>query len=491
MKSSPIQKYPDGVDVLVCKILIWEPGDINTIEVADPVESRCITLTECESIEIEESYKKLIGTATVKLPKGTVIRRTITADQIEKDGATTVYTERLADGAIIERRANMQVAKPEDFAVGQRIRIYLGYYRDDGTVYASASDKRRAMELQAFGATQTNLAIPDFDGYIVKCSASTPIEIRCENLASALKRKNCRDIITGNNATVNDFLQSGGKYDLLKGTGLQLHPDTAAININIGKVQLSSDLTVADLLTEWSKYKLYCFVRRDEQGVPYIQVGRSYFSAKSKESIVNNYGSSDIPVIQFDYHVAKDDLTLMNTDPKYLAVAAEGFMFDGGKEKKYSITLRLNPEWTGPSDTEHPKFQLLNETKLSVKMQKLYAIRKTKVNDRVDLSQYTVIPYTARKIGITEDELIEEAKAYFEGYNMNGIEGSLVIFGDKYNTNIGMAHLQSGMKVELIDSRHPEKNGWYLVDEVNTKFGVNGYRQTIRLPYCIARPEQN
>lgn len=482
MKSSQPVYHKDGLDILVCKILIWEPADKNTIDKDDPAEDKCLTLRECESIEIEESYKKLIGTATVKFPRGTIIKRTMTKNDIDENGTTTVYTERLNDGTITEKRAGYSTAQPTDFKVGQRIRIYLGYYRDKGKVFKDKKERQEEMEKEALNHT------PNFDGYIVKCSVSTPITIKCENLASNLKRKNCRKITTAKDAKVNDFLKEGGKYYLLKGTGLKLHPDTASCDINIGKVQLTEDLTIADLLTEWSKYKLYCFIRNDNDGNPCIKVGRSYFSTKTAESIVNNDDSSNGTTIQFDYHVAEDNLTLMNTDPKYLAVSAEGFKYEKNsegklKEIKYSITIRLNPEWTGSSDTKHKKFQLLNETKLSKKAQKLGAVAKSQTKDNVDLSQYTVIPYTSRKIGITEDELIEEAEAYFDGYNMNGIEGTITVFGD--------FNFESGRKVELLDIRQPEKNGWYLIDEVNTKFGVNGYRQTLKLPYCIARPEKD
>lgn len=484
MKSSQHidHSFDHTVDMLACKILVWEPEDKNVIDVKDPADDKCIVLRECQSIEIAESYKKLIGTATVKFPRGTIIKRTLTKNDIEENGATTVYTERLADGTITEKRAGYSTAQPSDFKVGQRIRIYLGYYRVPKSGVAFKDKKDMQDKLDA-AATRGK---PMFDGYIVKCSVSTPIEIKCENLASNLKRKNCRKIITGNDATVNDFLKEGGKYDLLKGTGLRLHPDTAQCKINIGKVQLTEDQTIADLLTEWSKYKLYCFIRT-EDGVPYLKVGRSYFSTKTAESIVNNDQNVNGTLLQFDYHVAEDGLTLMHTDPKFLAVSAEGFKFEtksDGKQKevKYSITIRLNPEWTGTKDTEHKKFQLLNETKLSRKSLKLGAVPKSQTRDKVDLSQYTVIPYVSNNIGITEDQLIKEAEAYFEGYNMNGIEGTITVFGD-YN-------LESGMKVELLDIRQPEKNGWYLIEEVNTKFGVNGYRQTLKLPYCIARPEK-
>lgn len=484
MKGSPYNKSllsDQAVDILACKILIWEPEDKTKIDADDPADNKCIVLRECQSIEIEESYKKLISTASVKFPRGTIIKKTLAKNDIEENGSTTVYTERLADGTITEKRAGYSTAQPSDFKVGQRIRIYLGYYRcKKNEVFKDAKERQDAMD-QAATAKKAM-----FDGYITKCSVSTPIEIKCENLASNLKRKNCRNIKTKKDATVNDFLKEGGKYDLLKGTGLKLHPDTEKCDINIGMVQLSEDLTIADLLTEWSKYKLYCFIRT-EDGVPYLKVGRSYFSAKTAESIVNQDQSVNGTPIQFDYHVAEDGLSLMNTDPRYLAVSAEGFKYesDGNgktKEIKYSITIRLNPEWEGTQDTTHQKFQLLNETKLSKKSMKLGAVPKSQTKDKVDLSQYTVIPYTSNHIGITEDQLIKEAEAYFDGYNMNGIEGSITVFGD-YN-------FESGMKVELIDPRQPEKNGWYLIDEVNTRFGVNGYRQTLKLPYCIARPEK-
>jgi hypothetical protein len=55
----------------------------------------------------------------------------------------------------------------------------------------------------------------------------------------------------------------------------------------------------------------------------------------------------------------------------------------------------------------------------------------------------------------------------------------LTLFGD--------FALKTATKVELVDNRYPEKNGYYLVDEVSTSFGTGGYRQTIKLPYCISK----
>jgi hypothetical protein len=78
MESSTPVHYQDGLDILACKILVWEPADKNVIDKDDPSPDRCLTIRECESIEIEESYKKLIGTASVRFPRGTIIKRTMT-----------------------------------------------------------------------------------------------------------------------------------------------------------------------------------------------------------------------------------------------------------------------------------------------------------------------------------------------------------------------------------------------------------------------------
>lgn len=80
-------------------------------------------------------------------------------------------------------------------------------------------------------------------------------------------------------------------------------------------------------------------------------------------------------------------------------------------------------------------------------------------------------------IGINSDKLVEETTEYFRNYNLNGITGSITIFGD-YG-------IPSAVQVELFDYRNPSKNGIYLVEEVTTTFGVNGYRQKLTIPYKI------
>ena len=96
---------------------------------------------------------------------------------------------------------------------------------------------------------------------------------------------------------------------------------------------------------------------------------------------------------------------------------------------------------------------------------------------KVDLSTYTIVPYMSPHVGINSDQLVEETTEYFRNYNLNGITGTLTIFGD--------FGLVPAVQVELVDLRNPSKNGVYLVEEVTTTFGVNGYRQQLSIPYRI------
>ena len=60
------------MDVLCCRITVGDPDPDNPMKILNGVE-----MTEVHTIEINESYKKLIGTAKVTFPKGSVCRSTI------------------------------------------------------------------------------------------------------------------------------------------------------------------------------------------------------------------------------------------------------------------------------------------------------------------------------------------------------------------------------------------------------------------------------
>lgn len=456
--------------ILICLIQIWDMEDPK-----DPMKepSSPLLITEVENIEIEDSYRKLIGTASVCFPRGTVIKKTLT--QLNYEEYSAKVTANIDDaGVLVTTRTNSKVADVSDFKVGQRIRIMLGYTdkpevaaltKMDASKRSIFNDSKKLAEYKANLKTM-------FEGYITECSIDTPIELKCENLASYLKKKTCPKVTIKTNKTVNDFLSSKGTYKLLKDTGLSLYPETEACDINIGKANLTPDLSVADVLTEWGKYKVFAYVRFDG-ATPYIAVGRSYFSNPGKDSILKK----DDPVVPilFNYNVAQNGLSLMHTDKDFLAVEATCVDKDG---KFYHITIIKNVDYDA-SKKDSKKWRVLNETKLSKKAMKLGATVLGRSKDHIDLSRYNVIPYMSKKMGISHDGLLEEAIKYFESYNMNGIDGTLTLFGD--------LALKTASKVQLIDNLHPAKNGYYLVDEVTTQFGTGGYRQIVKLPYCISK----
>ena len=60
------------------------------------------------------------------------------------------------------------------------------------------------------------------------------------------------------------------------------------------------------------------------------------------------------------------------------------------------------------------------------------------------------------------------------------MSGKLTIFGDRY--------IKPTDTVGLLDTRHPERNGFYFVSEVNTKFSVSGgFRRELSMPYRLAK----
>lgn len=436
------------MDVLCCRITIGEADPANPMRITDGME-----ITEIHELEISESYKKLVGTARLRFPKGTVCRSTIIGNAtMEGKDASRLTAEIMQDGVVVEKRTTQRLVDEKTFKVGQRVNIKLGY-----------------------NGVMKNM----FDGYITGYNSESMLEIQCENMAYKLKLKQAPHFETPvKGTTVNEVLE--GKYNLLKDTGFRIHSDTKKFEIHIGKVKVTDNFTVADILSEWSKYKVYCFLKydaQDEGAMPAIAVGRPYSSSKGQPLFPEDEPGGPYE-IRFDVHVAQNDLKIVKTDPKFLAVTGKALGID---EKFFEVTVRLNPEYD-PAVPSSKEFQIVNATQISPKTHKVTgnvtptgAATRTKV----DLSTYTIVPYMSPHIGITSDELVAETIEYFRNYNLNGITGSVTVFGD-YG-------LPPAVQVRIVDKRNPSKNGVYLVEEVTTTFGVNGYRQKLKTPYRISK----
>lgn len=433
------------LNILCCRITTGDADPKYPMKINNP-----FVLTEVENIEINESYKTLIGKAIVRFPKGTVYRSFLVGNStLEGKDASKVTSEVMQDGVIIEKRAPQSAVNDRTFKIGQRINIKLGY---DG-------------ELK-------NL----YDGYITAYNSESSFELRCENMAYKLKLTQTPFFETPASGTsVNDVLE--GKYNILKGTGFKIHTDSKKFNIQIGKIKVTDNFTVADILSEWAKYKVYCFLKYDANSpdnMPSIAIGRPYSSSKSQPVFP---GDPSGPFqIRFDYHVAQNNLKILKTDPRFLAVTGKAL---GSNEKFFEVTVRLNPDFD-PAKEGSKEFQVVNATQISKKTYKVTGnttAQGAKTKTKVDLSTYTIVPYMSPNLRINSDKLVEETKEYFRNFNLNGITGNLTLFGD--------FALNTAVQVELVDNRNSAKNGVYLVDEVTTTYGTGGYRQKITLPYKI------
>lgn len=94
------------MDILCCRITIGDADPSNPMRIQNGVE-----ITEVQSLEINESYKKLIGTAKVIFPKGSVCRSTIIGNvTLEGKDVSRITTEVMQDGVIIEKREGGNLA---------------------------------------------------------------------------------------------------------------------------------------------------------------------------------------------------------------------------------------------------------------------------------------------------------------------------------------------------------------------------------------------
>lgn len=436
----------NALDVLCCCITIGDPDPDNPIVIKNGVE-----ISEVRDIQITETYKKLIGTAKISFPKGTVYKSTIISlATTEGVDTSRLTTEVMQDGVLVEKRSYHAPLDDKTFKIGQRVNIKLGY-----------------------NGVLKNM----FDGYITAYNSDSDFLIECENMAYKLKLKQAPKFETPPAGTnVNDVL--GEKYGLLKDTGFQIHSDTKKFDIQIGKVKITDNFTVADVLNDWSKFKVYCFLKYDAATpdiMPTIAVGRPYSSSKSQPQFPEENNGKPF-VIRFDYHVAGNELKILRTDPKFLAVQGKAL---GSDEKFFEATVRLNPDYD-PENSSSKEFQVVNATQISKKTHKLTGnttASGAETKTKVDLSTYTVVPYMSPNMRIDSNTLVEEAIEYFKSYNLNGITGHLTIFGD--------LALSPAVQVELQDDRNPSKNGVYLVEEVVTTFGTSGFRQKLSIPYRI------
>ena len=512
----------DKLAILVCRIKVWKPSNRNWFDI--PTGDNCLVIREVESIEISNSYKELISKAVLKFPRGTIVEKRykanekINMDSGNGDGKQTAQNvkEATANGDLLTYSAQQvttnkttdtikvagslvsldgkqvdvgltninkhlnekDLLDPNDFNVDNRIEIYLGY--------AYSEDEFKAMQADDSKVPQNMEMV--FTGFVTACSVSTPLEVECENMAHVLTTINVPNITEKGTMTIDDFLSDNGRFHLLKDTGIKLSNSNGSSRVEVGKFQISSNLTVADVLSQWSRYGLTAYMENNSDGTSSLRVGRVYYAGKGGNSLPTtdkNYitynPGSQYNIIQFDWDVAQDNLSLTHNDKKYLAIKATGRNASG---EFFSLTLRKNDassdDWISSKD-DGDTWSVVNKkviSKRAIKRGEGYVTtRHTK--DKIKLlDNYDVQTYISQTYPCTEVTLLEEAKQYWNKYVPNGISGTISIFGDRA--------VNPSDIIGLIDPRQPQKNGYYLVESVNITFGTSGYRKELKIPYKIA-----
>lgn len=496
----------DTIMIPICQIRVWDAKQ------SDSASDNGVIFTEVESIDITDSYKELVSIATIRIPRGSVIAKTITVDKIDKTiksgnfskdknetslKETTINGQLVVPGSSVDSSGNPTLSanmsrddigfvemdrskdrllKQDDFAIGNRIEIKLGYYINTGNEPDDPDD-------DIFARIKTE-SVPElttcFRGFITGCSPTTPLEISCKGMGVKLQKKQCPNLISKKNYTINDLFKAGGTFDLLKGTGLSLSPISESMDINVGKINLSNNITVADVCDELKKCGLVCFI--EPNGVN-LRVGRVLYSTGKQESDKSSLRYNDNPtpkIIQFDWDVARDNLSITNLDKNFLAVRAQALkrvkVGKGEETRIIRVTVR---KATSDTQGEMGGFLFTNEHNGEPgKARKRNKGEKKVYKTNVDLDNYTVVPFVMHDNNATMDKLKEAAKNYWKTFSTTGVSGSISIFGDKI--------INTSETVLLIDPRQPEKNGYYLVETVNTSFSVDGgYRRELKLPNKI------
>lgn len=520
----------DKLAILVCRIRTWHATAPNWFTPHDSDDS-CMTIRECESIEVTNSYKELISKAVVKFPRGTVVSRRFPNGTLKDNAKTdnkamsgtikdtthggdmlTYYQQ--DEGNLTGRSAKNEyqavkqmvsldgsreqtglrkmnatqdekyLLAPDDFTTENRIEIYCGYAYSDEEFKKMMKDEKNVPD---------NMEMV-FTGFITKCSVSTPLEVECENMAHVFTTINVPDITEKGKTSLRDFLDPKGKYRLLQGTGIGLKLGNSNFDIEVSGFHISSQLTIADVFAQWQQSAIMCMMTNEEDGTSMLKVGKNFYVdggagdlPVGKKNYITYSDRKSYVVIQFDWDVAEDKLELKNTDKKYLAIKAQGR--DSKSLKPFGFTLRrVDGKGDGfeVSSDEGTSWQIVNEKKIAPKARRKkkdgtlgkqpQGYRTVNLN-RVRTNDYNIIPYIKSQ-PCTRDQLIAEAKQYWRNYVPNGVSGSLVIFGD--------LPVQPADIVALIDPRQPIKNGWYMVQDVNVTFGTNGFRKELKIPYKVA-----
>ncbi|GGG33416.1 hypothetical protein [Hymenobacter glacieicola] len=117
-------------------------------------------------------------------------------------------------------------------------------------------------------------------------------------------------------------------------------------------------------------------------------------------------------------------------------------------------------------------YQRKEDVRIKAKVVAMHANGKKTTTDAgdVDGEERTITLRTETK---DKAELKKLAQAQLDKFKYDGYRGDFTGFGVPYVLHSGV--------VDLLDEKHPQRNGRYLVDLVKTSFGPSGFRRTVTL----------
>lgn len=469
-------------DVLLlaaCQVRIWLPH-------AD--EASATVYTEVSHIEIHNSYKEPVSTATVVLPRGSVIKFVQREREITTGNGTTMNGENsylqggnrdvIVDGTTKEKdgtpiynaeptradfglvkTSDLKIVGENDLAVGNNISITCGYVETE-----------EDLETVRNGGYATGMQ-KLFTGIIIGCSTSSPFKLECESRMSILKKVANKKQIVKNNLSIKQLFGSGdGCYDLLAGSGLRVSDRSLNSGIMVGTIDFMANSTIMEIFRRLAERGIMSWLNDDgdiEFGVNLYMNG---IEETDPKSIAYQNGGNGIQLIQFDWHVAQDNLSVTRVEKDYIAIRAKAQV---DEHRIISVLARKG--------TNDGSWIFQNERNVEFKKYKkkkggTTVYGKTRGKDS-SLDGYTVIRFTSNTAK-NMDELKKEALAYWGKVNPNAMEGTVSVFGN--------VDVKTPSVVGLVDPRNPEKEGYYLVESVSIEFSVDtGYRRHIKFSHKL------
>lgn len=471
-----------GTHIVIMLIEVWKIGDMLKYMDEPPNNRAPVLLAECESFQVQENYRQTVCGMELKLPKGTMLLRTIANEKDVEDADNKAYVNWGDGGAVVvpPSKGKVSLADPSDFEVGSRIRIYAAYTTD----WNIWELRNRNHTPNIFTDNTLLKKYKDcmdkvFDGFITQCSPSAPLVIKGQNLMTIFKKVSCPNRTASQGATLKEILDPKGTWRLLTTKGqeiIKLHSTNSLDklgDVHIAPAILSNEMTIADAFAEWSnRFGLY-FRILEENNEPRLKIGYTYTSGAipgGTDVCICQNVDGNAPVIYFDYNVANDGLSYIDTDPYYIMIKCTvPITRTKGGRGKFVFHLKL--ETSG-------KYEMVDMTYINRK-----GIKTKSIKPYFKHSNFTIIdriyPETIPESQVEgkKGEMKMWAIKQFEDAINNGLSGSLTLFGD-----LG---LHTGELVDLNDKRHKKRNGRYIVEEVITSVSTEGLRQQIKIPYKL------